>query len=76
MTASSPADHGPDSPWESCVVPLVVFLAAGMLEPFGVPFTATINAVAYSLWAVWALMLGTVVLRSERSTGSGMPITV
>ena len=50
MTASSQADHGPDRPWESCVVPLVVFLAAGMLEPtpsngglaglLGVPYTA------------------------------------
>lgn len=59
-----------------CGLAIAIGVAAGMLEPFGVPFTATINAVAYSLWAVWALMLGTVVLRSERSTGSGMPITV
>jgi hypothetical protein len=51
-------------------------VAAGMLEPFGVPFTATINAVAYSLWALWALMLGIVVLRSERSAPGAMPIAV
>jgi CAAX prenyl protease-like protein len=43
-------DEGPDRPWEACVVPFVVFLAAGMLEPtragdglagaLGIPFTA------------------------------------
>ena len=26
-------DAGPDRPWEACVVPLLVFLAAGILEP-------------------------------------------
>ena len=26
-------DAGPDRPWEACVVPFVVFLAAGILEP-------------------------------------------
>ena len=50
MTASSPSDHGPDRPWESCVVPLVVFLAAGLFEPtpsggglaglLGIPYAA------------------------------------
>ncbi|MEI6241387.1 MAG: CPBP family glutamic-type intramembrane protease [Planctomycetia bacterium] len=50
MTAPSPADHGPDRPWESCVVPLLVFLAAGLLEPtpsgggpaglLGIPYSA------------------------------------
>ena len=50
MTAPSPADHGPARPWESCVVPLVVFLAAGLLEPtpsggglagmLGIPYAA------------------------------------
>jgi uncharacterized protein len=33
MNASPSADHGPSRPWESCVVPLVVFLAVGLLEP-------------------------------------------
>jgi len=33
MPASSPADYGPDRPWETCVVPLAVFLAAGVFEP-------------------------------------------
>ena len=43
-------DEGPDRPWEACVVPFVVFLAVGLLEPtrsgdglagvLGIPFTA------------------------------------
>lgn len=50
MTASSPVDHGPERPWESCVAPLVVFLLAGLLEPtpsggglaglLGIPYAA------------------------------------
>lgn len=50
MTASSPADHGPSRPWESCAVPLVVFLTVGLLEPtpsggglaglLGIPYAA------------------------------------
>jgi CAAX prenyl protease-like protein len=49
--ASTPShDEGPDRPWEACVVPFVVFLAVGLLEPtrsgdglagvLGIPFTA------------------------------------
>jgi hypothetical protein len=38
---------------------------AGMLEPFGVPLTGTINAISYTLWAIWALVLGIVVLRGN-----------
>ena len=40
---------------------------AGMLEPFGVPMAATINATAYSLWALWALILGVMLLVEGRS---------
>ena len=50
MPASSPADYGPDRPWETCVVPLVVFLATGIFEPtptgtglagqLGIPYAA------------------------------------
>lgn len=35
---------------------------AGMLEPFGVPGAATINAIGFSLWALWALLLGVALL--------------
>ena len=33
LTRSSVRDAGPDRPWEACVAPFMVFLAAGMLEP-------------------------------------------
>lgn len=39
---------------------------AGMAEPFGVPMAGAINAISYTLWAVWTLVLGIVVLRGER----------
>jgi len=39
---------------------------AGMAEPFGVPMAGAINAISYTLWAVWTLILGIVVLRGER----------
>jgi hypothetical protein len=38
-----------------------------MLEPFGVPLTGLINSISYTLWALWTLILGIVVLRSARS---------
>ncbi len=38
---------------------------SGMLEPYGVPMTGTINSISYSLWALWTLMLGVVVLRDK-----------
>ncbi len=41
-------------------------VASGMLEPFGVPLTGMINAISYTLWALWTLILGIVLLRSER----------
>ena len=41
---------------------------AGMAEPFGAPLAGAINAISYTLWAVWTLVLGAVVLRGERQT--------
>lgn len=41
-------------------------VVTGMVEPFGVPMAGTINAISYTLWAVWTLVLGVVVLRGER----------
>ena len=38
---------------------------AGMLEPFGVPMTGAINCISYSLWALWTLAVGILVLRSN-----------
>ena len=39
---------------------------SGMLEPFGVPMTGMINSISYTLWALWTLIFGIVVLRGER----------
>jgi hypothetical protein len=41
-------------------------VATGMLEPFGVPVVGAVNAIAYTLWALWALILGVVLLRGDR----------
>lgn len=40
---------------------------SGMAEPFGVPMTGLINSISYTLWALWTLIFGIVVLRGERS---------
>jgi hypothetical protein len=39
---------------------------AGMLEPFGLPTAADINAISYSLWALWSLVLGVLLLIEGR----------
>lgn len=46
-------------------------VAAGMLEPFGVPGAADINSIAFSAWALWAIVLGVVLLWK----GSGSVVT-
>lgn len=43
-------------------------VAAGMAEPFGMPLAGTINALSFTLWSVWALVLGVMVL------WRGMPV--
>lgn len=48
---------------------IAVGVLLGMLEPFGVPMTGMINSISYTFWALWALVLGIVVLRSTRQTG-------
>lgn len=40
-------------------------VVAGMLEPFGVPLAGLINSISYSLWALWTLAVGIVVLRGK-----------
>ena len=40
---------------------------AGMLEPYGVPMAATLNAIAYSLWALWTLILGIMLMIEDRT---------
>jgi hypothetical protein len=37
---------------------LAIGILLGTLEPAGVPFVGALNAIAYSLWAVWLIILG------------------
>ncbi len=45
---------------------IAIGVVTGMLEPFGVPMTGAINSVSYSLWALWTLAVGIIVLRSKQ----------
>jgi len=47
-------------------IPVALAILAGMLEPFGVPMTGDINSIGFSVWALWALLLGVVLLRAPR----------
>lgn len=47
-------------------VVIALGVISGMLEPFGVPLTGLINSISYTLWALWTLILGIVMLRGER----------
>ncbi len=44
---------------------LALGVVTGMVEPFGVELAGTINALSYTLWAVWLLVLGIIVLRGD-----------
>jgi len=47
------------STWIAWVgVALALGILLGTLEPAGVPLVGLINAIAYSLWAVWIVILG------------------
>ncbi|WP_375451039.1 DUF4386 domain-containing protein [uncultured Devosia sp.] len=45
---------------------LALGIAIGMAEPFGLAAAGAINAIAYTLWALWLIVLGVVILRGER----------
>jgi hypothetical protein len=45
---------------------IAVGVAFGVLETFGVGFAGAVVAIAFSLWAVWALIVGVQLLRGER----------
>jgi hypothetical protein len=51
-------------------------VAFGLLEPAGVSLAATVVAIAFSLWAVWALLLGVQILRSTMRPVSGVAVAV
>ena len=38
-------------------------VAAGMLEPLGIEAAGLVNAVAYSVWALWLVLVGVLLLR-------------
>lgn len=44
---------------------LALGIAVGMAEPFGLPMAGAINAVSYTLWALWLVVLGVVVIRAR-----------
>lgn len=41
-------------------------VAFGLLEPFGVALAAPVVAISFSLWAVWTLLVGLIMLRDGR----------
>jgi hypothetical protein len=46
-------------PWLGWMgIALALGILLGTLEPAGVPFVGLINAIAYSVWAVWIVILG------------------
>jgi len=48
-------------------------VAVGMLEPFGVPLAGQINAISFTLWALWTLVVGVLVLRAPNATPATAP---
>jgi len=54
--------------WSGAI--LALGIAAGMLELFGVPAVAGINAVAYIGWSLWAIVLGALTLWRGQAFGT------
>jgi hypothetical protein len=51
------------SAWQGWLgIVLAVGILLGTLEPAGVPFVGAINAIAYSLWALWLVIVGVTLL--------------
>lgn len=48
-------------------------VAFGLLEPFGVALAGPVVAISFSLWAVWALIVGVVIVRSSSEAAVGVP---
>ncbi len=61
--------------WMSWLGAALAFgVAFGMLEPFGVPMAATVNAIAFTGWSVWALVLGALILWRARTMDAAVPL--
>ncbi|MFZ4575621.1 MAG: DUF4386 domain-containing protein [Phycisphaerales bacterium] len=41
-------------------------IGAGLLEPFGVPVVGAVNAIGYTAWSIWLVVLGVLLLRGGR----------
>jgi hypothetical protein len=48
-------------------------VAFGLLEPFGVGLAGPVVAIAFSLWAVWSLIVGVTILRGKSEATFGVP---
>lgn len=46
---------------------VAIGVMVGMLEPFGVPMAGMINSISFTLWAVWTLVLGVMMLRTPKA---------
>lgn len=44
---------------------LAIGILLGVLEPIGVPFVGAVNAIAYSLWAIWLVIVGVRLLSKQ-----------
>ena len=49
---------------------LALGIAAGMAEPFGLAAAGAINAIAYSVWAIWLIALGVVLAWKPKASVS------
>jgi hypothetical protein len=55
-------------PWLAALGAVIALgIAAGMAEPLGVDAASTLNALAYTAWAVWLVAVGVVLLRTPRT---------
>jgi hypothetical protein len=53
------------SAWQGWLgIVLAVGILLGNLEPAGVPFVGAINAIAYSLWALWLVVVGVALIKN------------
>jgi len=51
------------SAWQGWLgIALAIGILLGTLEPVGAPFVGAINAIAYSLWALWLVVVGVTLL--------------
>jgi hypothetical protein len=53
-------------PWVGWLgIPLSLAIFVGIFEGAGLPFAGMINAIGYTLWAVWLMIVGVFVLRAR-----------